>query len=60
MAVRGSEDGPTWPCGGCRQVLYEFGPEMVVVSEGETGEREDRRLADLLPDAFRGPAAGIT
>ncbi|HZA26798.1 MAG TPA: cytidine deaminase [Actinomycetota bacterium] len=58
VAVRGSEETPTWPCGGCRQVLYEFGPEMTVVSESDSGEREERRLADLLPDAFRGPVTG--
>jgi hypothetical protein len=39
-------------------VLYEFGPEMLVVSEDDGGSREERLLADLLPDAFRGPAPG--
>ena len=60
VAVRGSGEGLTWPCGGCRQVLYEFGPEMLVVSEDDSGTREERLLADLLPDAFRGPVSGIT
>jgi cytidine deaminase len=54
-AVVASNDEPTWPCGACRQVLWEFGPDMVVISEGSGGRREERRLADLLPDAF-GPA----
>jgi cytidine deaminase len=58
VAIRGSEDSVTWPCGGCRQVLYEFGPEMIVVSESDGGKREERRLADLLPDAFRRPVTG--
>jgi hypothetical protein len=39
-------------------VLYEFGPEMLVVSEDDSGTREERLLADLLPDAFRGPVTG--
>lgn len=60
VAVKGSAEGPTWPCGGCRQVLYEFGPEMMVVSEGADGKREERLLTDLLPNAFRGPVSGIT
>jgi cytidine deaminase len=60
VAVHGPGEGPTWPCGGCRQVLYEFGPEMIVVAESESGRREERRLADLIPDAFRGPGTGIT
>jgi cytidine deaminase len=55
VAVSGSAESPTWPCGGCRQVLYEFGPEMAVISEGTGGLREERLLTDLLPDAFRGP-----
>jgi cytidine deaminase len=55
VAVAASNEEPTWPCGACRQVLWEFGPDMVVVSEGAGGRREERRLADLLPDAF-GPA----
>ena len=55
VAVVGSNREPAWPCGACRQVLWEFGPEMVVVSQGLGGAREERRLAELLPDAF-GPA----
>ena len=55
VAVSASNDEPTWPCGGCRQVLHEFGPDMVVISEGRGGRREERRLAELLPLAF-GPA----
>ena len=52
VAVVASNDEPTWPCGGCRQVLHEFGPDMVVISEGLSGRRDERRLADLLPDSF--------
>jgi cytidine deaminase len=55
VAVAASNEEPTWPCGACRQVLYEFGPDMIVVSEGLGGRREERRLTELLPDAF-GPA----
>jgi cytidine deaminase len=55
VAVAASNDEPTWPCGACRQVLYEFGPDMVVISEGLSGRREERKLTDLLPVAF-GPA----
>ena len=55
VAVVGStEGGITPPCGGCRQVLYEFGgPELVVIVESMTGDiRETYRLDDLLPAAF--------
>jgi cytidine deaminase len=52
VAVAASNDEPTWPCGACRQVLWEFGPDLVVVSTGLGGRSEERRLADLLPAAF--------
>ena len=46
---------PTPPCGGCRQCLWEFGPEAVVVAHTSRGGRERWTLAELLPAAF-GPA----
>jgi cytidine deaminase len=52
VAVVASNDEPTWPCGACRQVLYEFGPDLVVISEGKGGRREERSLSELLPEAF--------
>ncbi|HWO69426.1 MAG TPA: cytidine deaminase [Actinomycetota bacterium] len=56
VAVVGGEREPVPPCGGCRQVLAEFGPDAVVVSESVSGERRTWRLRDLLPHAF-GPAS---
>jgi cytidine deaminase len=53
VAVVASGEGHTWPCGACRQVLYEFGRgELVVVSEAPGGELEEHALAELLPNAF--------
>jgi cytidine deaminase len=46
---------PTAPCGACRQVINEFGPDAEVRSICD-GPRELRfRLSELLPAAF-GPA----
>lgn len=55
LALIGSAEGLTWPCGACRQVLHEFGPDMMVISEDPAGGREQRLLSRLLPDAF-GPS----
>lgn len=42
---------PPSPCGACRQVLAEFGRDLMVQSVGSTGTRS-WRLLDLLPDGF--------
>ena len=53
VAVATDAPTPTPPCGGCRQVLWEFGdPDTVVVAEGADGVRARWRLGDLLPHAF--------
>ena len=46
---------PTPPCGACRQVLYEFGPNAEVFSFSASGRRSQRTVRGLLPDAF-GPS----
>jgi cytidine deaminase len=46
-----TENGVT-PCGACRQVLAEFGPEMTVVVGDAAGGRRVYAMKDLLPDAF--------
>jgi cytidine deaminase len=57
VAVVTDADDPTPPCGGCRQVLFEFGgPGLAVIAEAADGSVRKRwSLDDLLPDAF-GPA----
>jgi cytidine deaminase len=56
VAVVTAAARPTPPCGGCRQVLWEFGPESLVVSETTSGKRVAWALEDLIPDAF-GPSS---
>ncbi|HVU24704.1 MAG TPA: cytidine deaminase [Opitutus sp.] len=43
---------PTAPCGACRQVINEFGPDAVVVSFCESAGRIEETLSALLPRAF--------
>lgn len=43
---------PTAPCGACRQVIHEFGPDCVVIGICDSKSRIDTRLSALLPAAF--------
>jgi cytidine deaminase len=52
VAVVGSADEPTPPCGACRQFLNEFGPTMTVAVETPDGRREVWTLDEILPHAF--------
>lgn len=53
LAVVGDGDGPTTPCGACRQVLFEFAPDLVVIAGGADGATARYVLGrDLLPDGF--------
>ena len=40
------------PCGACRQVLAEFGLDMVVIICDSEGKHRVTTLRELLPDAF--------
>jgi cytidine deaminase len=56
LAVVGDGDGPCTPCGVCRQTLYEFAPDLVVLAAGTRGETARYVLSrDLLPHGF-GPS----
>ncbi|MBN1333308.1 MAG: cytidine deaminase [Synergistales bacterium] len=39
------------PCGSCRQFLFEFNPDMLVVLES-SGQISTKTLRDLLPSPF--------
>lgn len=43
---------PTAPCGACRQVINEFGPDALVLCVCDSKSRIDTRLSSLLPAAF--------
>jgi len=43
---------PTAPCGACRQVIGEFGPDAVVVSICDSKKRLESTLPALLPFRF--------
>lgn len=41
------------PCGACRQVIFEFGPEAIVIYRAQSGEIAQTKAKDLLPEGFR-------
>lgn len=50
---------PTAPCGACRQVINEFGPDVLIVSVCDGPETLRAPLSELLPAAF-GPKNLVT
>jgi cytidine deaminase len=40
------------PCGACRQVIYEFGPNATVFFQGADGPKQ-APIKELLPEGFR-------
>lgn len=52
IAVVGSGDSPTVPCGCCRQALAEFNPELRVIMGGASDEVLVMTLGELLPEPF--------
>jgi cytidine deaminase len=55
IAVVADSTRPIVPCGGCRQVLAEFNPEIEVIMSTLDGVQETMLLSQLLPR----PAQGI-
>jgi cytidine deaminase len=53
LVVVSDEEDFCTPCGRCRQFLYEFNPDLLVVSVNSKGEEKSWILRDLLPEAFK-------
>ena len=52
VAVTNAQGVACSPCGACRQVIYEFGPEAVVFYQGKDGDAQSH-ITELLPEGFR-------
>jgi cytidine deaminase len=52
IAVVNDQGVPCSPCGACRQVIYEFGPEAIVFFQNAEGWKESH-ITELLPEGFR-------
>lgn len=51
IAVVNSRDVPCSPCGACRQVIWEFGKDAVVIFRGSQGWQTSE-ITKLLPHGF--------
>lgn len=52
IAVIADTDGPCSPCGACRQVMSEFGPQARVILTNLKGDVQVTSVRELLPGAF--------
>ena len=52
IAIAGKGEDYCWPCGACRQMLYEFAPELRVLAARGDGSFQAVPLSELLPYGF--------
>jgi cytidine deaminase len=52
IAVVNDQGVPCSPCGACRQVIYEFGPDATVYFQSSNSWKESH-ITQLLPEGFR-------
>ena len=52
VAVTTDHGVPCAPCGACRQVIYEFGPDATIFFQGTSGPKQ-AHITELLPEGFR-------
>ena len=52
IAVVGSLEKISYPCGVCRQFLREFGKDMTIISATSENNYTEFKLSELLPNSF--------
>jgi cytidine deaminase len=52
VSVVNDQGVPCSPCGACRQVIYEFGPDATIFFQGAEGPKQ-AHITELLPEGFR-------
>ncbi len=52
IAIAGNGTDYCWPCGACRQMLYEFNPNMTVLVANGNREFVSVPLHELVPHGF--------
>lgn len=56
IAIAGNSEDYCWPCGSCRQVLFEFAPDLECLIAKKGGDYVKLPLRELLAHGF-GPKA---
>ena len=52
IAIAGQGEDYCWPCGACRQMLYEFAPNLTLLVARKDREFVELPLSELLPHGF--------
>lgn len=52
LAVVGRSEDYCWPCGACRQMLYEFAPNLTLLVGNRREDYVTTTLDNLLPHGF--------
>jgi cytidine deaminase len=52
VSVVNGQGVPCSPCGACRQVIFEFGPDATIFFQGARGPKQ-AHITELLPEGFR-------
>ena len=52
LAVVGNSTEPCWPCGACRQMLYEFAPDLTVPVARKEHSFVKLTLRELMPNGY--------
>lgn len=48
-----SSQGKAWPCGICRQFMYEFGDDLMIITGSDADHLEEHTINELLMEGFR-------
>lgn len=52
IAIAGQGEDYCWPCGACRQMLYEFAPDLKILVARGDGTFVSATLSELMPHGF--------
>lgn len=53
VAVPPETKEPAWPCGICRQFIFEFGDDIRIIAGKNADDLEECTIQELLPHGFR-------